>query len=170
MPIDEVAEDKIADEHSGEQDELEYQEHQQRGSVLDEVVARTVDGIPYYYAELPHQHVLHRLHAQVVLPQSVVLPEKLMRMLMMAEMTKNTLTRGLRIRKIADMLTFISIIYLSNGKSLLPTHPSKYLYPSAYSFLLKINDRMLNTDRRVFNVYAIDYIPLTMKGEMALRL
>lgn len=88
----------------------------------------------------------------------------------MAEMTKNTLTRGLRIRKIADMLTFISIIYLSNGKSLLPTHPSKYLYPSAYSFLLKINDRMLNTDRRVFNVYAIDYIPLTMKGEMALRL
>lgn len=76
MPIDEVAEDKIADEHSGEQDELEYQEHQQRGSVLDEVVARTVDGIPYYYAELPHQHVLHRLHAQVVLPQSVVLPEE----------------------------------------------------------------------------------------------
>lgn len=89
---------------------------------------------------------------------------------MRAPITKNTAIIGVLMRKIAAMPKFTSIMYRSTGNTLLPTQPSKYLYPSAYSFLLKINDSMLSMDRSVLRVYAMDCIPGTIKGEIALRL
>ena len=77
---------------------------------------------------------------------------------------------GVRIMKIAAIAKLISIMYLSTGNILLPIQPSKYLYPSSSSHLLKNKVRTEKTDNNAQKAYAIDYNPSTIKGEIIFRL